>query len=34
MTAEDVIQGFREDTPEDAERAAYATILSGVSVGE
>lgn len=27
MTAEDVIKGFREDAPEDAERAAYANEL-------
>ena len=27
MTAEDVIRGFREDIPEDAERAAYANEL-------
>ena len=27
MTAEDVIRGFREDVPEDAERAAYANEL-------
>ena len=27
MTAEDVIKGFREGAPEDAERAAYANEL-------
>ena len=27
MTAEDVIRGFREDVPEDTERAAYANEL-------
>ena len=27
MTAEDVIKEFREDAPEDAERAAYANEL-------
>ena len=27
MTAEDVILGFREDVPEDTERAAYVNEL-------